>query len=72
MSILRVMQANSSRVSDLYSSKLDQVLELQSTLIHDILPSMTGELDLDHNTSLWAKDWLQDTGIPVHLSHFNC
>ncbi|KAJ6594437.1 CRAL-TRIO domain-containing protein [Mycena capillaripes] len=44
-----------------YAENLEAVLALQGTLIQDILPSVTDELELDAESIQWAKEWLSDT-----------
>ncbi|KAJ7020002.1 CRAL-TRIO domain-containing protein [Mycena alexandri] len=44
-----------------YTEHLEAVLALQGTLIEDILPSVTDELELDVESQRWAKEWLSDT-----------
>ncbi|KAJ7879614.1 hypothetical protein B0H14DRAFT_2709458 [Mycena olivaceomarginata] len=44
-----------------YTENLEAVLALQGTLIDDILPSVTDELELDAESIEWAKEWLSDT-----------
>ncbi|KAJ7354666.1 CRAL-TRIO domain-containing protein [Mycena albidolilacea] len=44
-----------------YTENLEAVLALQGTLIDDILPSVTDELELDADSIEWAKEWLSDT-----------
>ena len=44
-----------------YNSNLEDILNLQDTLIRDILPSITDELELCPEAVKWATDWLCDT-----------
>ncbi|KAJ7162076.1 CRAL-TRIO domain-containing protein [Mycena filopes] len=44
-----------------YTENLEAVLALQRTLIEDILPGLTDELELDAESIQWAKEWLSDT-----------
>jgi hypothetical protein len=56
-----LLQANFQRLLTQYTENLDAVRALQSTVIHDILPSVADELELDDPESLeWATEWLED------------
>lgn len=46
-----------------YNSNLEDVLDLQDTLVRDILPSMTDELELCPEAVKWTTDWLSDTCV---------
>lgn len=57
-----LLQANCERLLAQYNSNIQSVLALQTTLIRDILPSVTDELGLSPEATEWAKEWLEDTG----------
>ncbi|THU96738.1 CRAL/TRIO domain-containing protein [Dendrothele bispora CBS 962.96] len=61
MDIRSLLQANCDKLLTQYHSNLETVLELQSTLIEDVLPSVADELNLDSEQMEWAREWLQDT-----------
>lgn len=63
MDIRNTLQANSERLLLAYYDNSDHVLDLQTTLIRDILPSVVDELELGPDATEWAAEWLQDTGI---------
>jgi len=65
MDIRSLLQANCDRLLEQYHSNLEAVLSLQATLIRDILPSVTDELELDPDATEWAKEWLKDTCEPT-------
>ncbi|KAK7000732.1 CRAL/TRIO domain-containing protein [Favolaschia claudopus] len=48
-------------INSQYSENLEAVRELQGTLLDDILPSVTDELELDEEAIQWAEEWLADT-----------
>ncbi|KAK7005963.1 hypothetical protein R3P38DRAFT_3326409 [Favolaschia claudopus] len=48
-------------INSQYSQNLEAVRELQGTLLDDILPSVTDELELDEEAIQWAEEWLADT-----------
>lgn len=58
-----LLKANRDRLLTQYTDNLEAVLALQGTLIHDILPSVTDELEFtdDAESTEWATEWLQDT-----------
>ena len=59
-----LLQTNREKFKQLslqYTENLEAVLVLQGTLIEDILPSVTDELELDDESIWWAKEWLSDT-----------
>lgn len=61
MDFRALLQANCERLLEQYVSNIDAVLALQVTLIHDILPSVTDELELSPEATEWAREWLSDT-----------
>ncbi|KAJ7141272.1 CRAL-TRIO domain-containing protein [Mycena epipterygia] len=56
-----LLKANRDRLLTQYTDNLEAVLALQGTLIQDILPSVTDELEFDAESIEWATEWLQDT-----------
>ncbi|KAJ7451843.1 CRAL-TRIO domain-containing protein [Mycena galericulata] len=56
-----LLKANREKLLEAYTENLEAVLALQRTLIADILPSVTDELDLDTRSIQWATEWLNDT-----------
>lgn len=56
-----VLHANYEKLLSQYNSNVGAVLSLQATLICDILPSVTDELELGPEATEWAKEWLEDT-----------
>lgn len=61
MATRNLLQANCERLLTQYHSNIQAVLALQTTLIRDILPSVTDELELSPEAMEWAKEWLEDT-----------
>jgi retinaldehyde-binding protein 1 len=52
-----------------YQSNLEDILDLQDTLVQVILPSVADELELCPEAVKWAMDWLYDTcTCPLFLS----
>ncbi|KAJ7091965.1 CRAL-TRIO domain-containing protein [Mycena belliarum] len=56
-----LLKANFEKLLEQYTENLDAVRNLQGTLIEDILPSVTDELELDAESVRWAAEWLDDT-----------
>jgi hypothetical protein len=67
MDIRNTLQANSKRLLLSYYENIDHVLDLQTTLIRDILPSVVDELELGPDATEWAVEWLKDTGTVSFL-----
>lgn len=63
MDIQELLKANSEQLLATYNEHIDQVLDLQATLIRDILPSVVDEFELGPEATEWAREWLNDTGI---------
>ncbi|KAK7473223.1 hypothetical protein VKT23_001321 [Stygiomarasmius scandens] len=61
MDIRSLLQGNCDKLLTQYRSNLKTVLELQATLIEDVLPSVADELNLGLEQREWAREWLQDT-----------
>ncbi|KXN90970.1 hypothetical protein AN958_03037 [Leucoagaricus sp. SymC.cos] len=61
MDIQDLLQSNSARLLTAYRENIDHVLDLQTTLIRDILPSVVDEFDLSPDATEWATEWLNDT-----------
>ena len=55
------MQTNRDALLDQYFANLEDVYNLQDTLIQSILPSVTDEFGLGLEAQEWAKEWLSDT-----------
>ncbi|KAF7783025.1 hypothetical protein Agabi119p4_2401 [Agaricus bisporus var. burnettii] len=71
MDIRNTLQANSERLLLAYYENSDHVLDLQTTLIRDILPSVVDELELGPDATEWAAEWLQDTGSIFRIARRN-
>ncbi|KAJ7121329.1 CRAL-TRIO domain-containing protein [Mycena crocata] len=56
-----LLKANCEKLLAQYAENQEAVLALQSTLLQDILPSVTDELELDADSIEWATEWLKDT-----------
>ncbi|KAF7305872.1 hypothetical protein HMN09_00741400 [Mycena chlorophos] len=59
-----LLQTNRDKLDALnaqYTESLEAVVDLQATLIDDILPSVADELELDDDAVEWAREWLADT-----------
>jgi retinaldehyde-binding protein 1 len=67
MEIQDLLQSNSIKLLTTYRENMHHVLDLQATLIRDILPSLVDELDLGPDATEWAMEWLKDTGTIVLL-----
>lgn len=61
METLKRLQTNRDALLEQYHSNLDDIYDLQETLIRDILPSVTDELELGPESQEWVKEWLSDT-----------
>ncbi|GLB37804.1 hypothetical protein LshimejAT787_0408550 [Lyophyllum shimeji] len=61
MSTAELLRANCEKLLEQYNSSIQAVVALQATLIRDILPSVTDELELSPEATEWAKEWLEDT-----------
>ncbi|EGO00333.1 hypothetical protein SERLA73DRAFT_180870, partial [Serpula lacrymans var. lacrymans S7.3] len=61
------LQANHDQLVSQYEGNLENVLALQETLIQDVLPHVTDELQMGGETVNWAKEWLQDTSTIFRL-----
>ena len=55
------LQSNRDSLLEEYFSNLDNIYDLQDTLIQSVLPSVTDELQLGLEAQEWAKEWLSDT-----------
>ncbi|KAJ7646780.1 CRAL-TRIO domain-containing protein [Roridomyces roridus] len=56
-----LLKANREKLLNTYAENLEAVLDLQRTLLADVLPSVTDELNLDADSEQWAAEWLNDT-----------
>lgn len=63
MEICDQLRANCDKLLEAYHTNLEDVRKLQDTLIRDILPSVTDELNLSPEATAWAEAWLSDTGM---------
>lgn len=61
METLQRLETNRDALLEQYRSNLDDVYNLQDTLIQEILPSVSDELQLAPEIQDWAKEWLFDT-----------
>jgi len=62
MDIHSLLRTNCENLIEQYNSNLDVVHALQATFTDEILPDLQQELQLDDESTQWARDWLQDTG----------
>ncbi|KAF8902909.1 CRAL-TRIO domain-containing protein [Gymnopilus junonius] len=62
------LQKNRDALLEQYHTNLDDVYNLQDTLIRDVLPSVTDELELGPEAQEWAKEWLSDTSSIFRIS----
>ena len=51
-------------LNELYDRNLDAVRQLQATLLHDILPGLVDEQELDATAVDRTREWLEDTRKP--------
>ena len=65
METIQRLQTNRDALLEQYRSNLDDVYNLQDTLIQEILPSVTDELQLGPEIQDWAKEWLSDTRMQI-------
>lgn len=63
MENLNRLQAAQEALLEEYRTNLEDIYNIQDTLIQDILPSVTDDLDLTPNACAWAKEWLSDTCV---------
>ena len=61
MDIYVRLRANRDKLLETYRTNLEETRNLQTTLIRDVLPSVTGELNLSPDATEWAREWLSDT-----------
>ncbi|KAJ2926744.1 hypothetical protein H1R20_g10343, partial [Candolleomyces eurysporus] len=71
MEIYEQLRANCDKLLEAYHTNLEDVQKLQETLIRDILPSVTDELNLTPDATEWAKEWLSDTGSIFRIARKN-
>ncbi|KAF8160690.1 CRAL-TRIO domain-containing protein [Crassisporium funariophilum] len=71
MQTLERLRTNRDTLLQQYHSNLEDVLSLQDTLIQDILPSVTDELELSPEAVEWSKEWLCDTSSLFRISRRN-
>ena len=61
METIQRLQRNSDALLEQYHANLEDIYNLQDTLIRDILPSVADELELSPESQDWGKEWLSDT-----------
>jgi hypothetical protein len=61
MNIKERLRINHENLLNQYHPNVEAVLDLQATLLRDILPSVQDEHDLSPDATEWAKKWLYDT-----------
>jgi len=62
MEIRDLLWANSTGLLRIHRENINHVLDLQASLIRDILPSVVDEFGLGPDATEWATEWLNDTG----------
>ena len=71
MSMRAALTAHASLLASQYTTHLPSILELQTVFLHDILPALADELDLDAPAQAAARAWLQDTITLFHIARRN-
>ncbi|KAL1721984.1 hypothetical protein EV715DRAFT_194116 [Schizophyllum commune] len=71
MSMRAALTAHASLLATQYTTHLPNILELQTVFLHDILPALADELDLDAPAQAAARAWLQDTITLFHIARRN-
>ncbi|EFI28227.1 hypothetical protein CC1G_14252 [Coprinopsis cinerea okayama7 len=71
MDIYEHLRTNCDKLLEAYHANLQDVEKLQETLINDILPSVTDELELAPDATDWAKEWLLDTASMFRIARRN-
>ncbi|KAL1680554.1 hypothetical protein EV122DRAFT_288804 [Schizophyllum commune] len=71
MSMRATLTAHASLLAAQYTTHLPNILELQTVFLHDILPALADELDLDAPAQAAARAWLQDTITLFHIARRN-
>ncbi|PPQ84585.1 hypothetical protein CVT25_015788 [Psilocybe cyanescens] len=71
METFKRLERNRDALLEQYHSNLEDIYNLQDTLIRDILPSVTDELELSPESQEWAKEWLSDTSSIFRISRRN-
>ncbi|KAF8740198.1 hypothetical protein AX14_008379 [Amanita brunnescens Koide BX004] len=61
MNIKERLCTNHENLQNQYRANVETVLDLQATLLRDILLTVEDELDLGPDATEWAKKWLYDT-----------
>jgi hypothetical protein len=61
MNIKERLFTNHENLQNQYRANVETVLDLQATLLRDILLTVEDELDLGPDATEWAKKWLYDT-----------
>ncbi|KAL1734709.1 hypothetical protein EV714DRAFT_202033 [Schizophyllum commune] len=71
MSMRAALTAHATLLATQYTTHLPNILELQTVFLHDILPALADELDLDAPAQAAARAWLQDTITLFHIARRN-
>ncbi|KAF9452764.1 hypothetical protein P691DRAFT_696412 [Macrolepiota fuliginosa MF-IS2] len=71
MDIQELLKSNSKQLLKEYNENMDHVLDLQTTLIRDILPSVVDEFELGPDATEWAEEWLNDTASIFRIARRN-
>lgn len=61
MDIRSLLEANNSKLLQVYKENYSATIALQQTLLEAVLPHIEDELQLDSNAVQWAKERLEDT-----------
>lgn len=61
MDIRSLLEANNSKLLQVYKENYSAIIGLQRTLLDEVLPHLEDELQLDSNAAQWAKERLEDT-----------
>ncbi|KAI3998464.1 hypothetical protein K523DRAFT_367270, partial [Schizophyllum commune Tattone D] len=71
MSMRAALSAHATLLATQYTTHLPNILELQTVFLHDILPALADELDLNAPAQAAARAWLQDTITLFHIARRN-
>ncbi|CCL99661.1 uncharacterized protein FIBRA_01681 [Fibroporia radiculosa] len=61
MSIYHLLQSHDKHLVDLYENHFQTVLELQSSVLENVLPDLVQEHSLSSDNEASARQWLEDT-----------
>jgi hypothetical protein len=67
-----VLQQQYEALNKLYDKNLSMVKQLQTTVLHDILPDLADEQDWDDTDVNRAIEWLEDTRTFAAFSNQTC